>query len=247
VAIQEDIRLPVTGDREIAAHLALPDAGAGSAPGVLVLHEILGLNDDIRRIAGRFASEGYVALAPDIFDGLGPTPICVVRTVAAITRGEGPVVDDMLAARAWLAERPEVDGRRIGVAGFCMGGGFALLLGSLGDFQAAAPYYGKVAARAESYHDICPVVAGYGGRDVVFAKQARLLEEHLTALGVPHEVKTYESAGHSYMSVHARWMMALAPFTPLRAHYDEEAAEDSWSRMLAFFRTHMNAAAAPEA
>ena len=88
---QDDITLPVTGGRHIRAHLARPAAGQSPVPGVLVLHEILGLNDDIRRIAGRFASEGYAALAPDIFDGLGPMPICVVRTVAAISRGQGSV------------------------------------------------------------------------------------------------------------------------------------------------------------
>ena len=242
---QEDIALPVTGGRHIRAHLARPAPGRSPVPGVLVLHEILGLNHDIRRIARRFASEGYAALAPDIFDGLGPMPLCVVRTVAAISRGQGPVVDDMLAARDWLSEQPEVDGERIGVAGFCMGGGFALLLGSLADFKVAAPYYGEVAERADRYRDICPVVAGYGGRDKLFAKKGRLLEAHLEALGVPHDVKIYDEAGHSYMSRHPKWMMALAPFTPLRARYDEAAAEDSWRRMLAFFGAHLLANARP--
>jgi carboxymethylenebutenolidase len=240
---REDIALPVTGGRHIRAHLARPAAGQSSVPGVLVLHEILGLNDDIRRIAGRFASEGYAALAPDIFDGRGPVPFCVVRTVAGIARGQGPVVDDMLAARDWLSEQPEVDGERIGVAGFCMGGGFALLLGSLANFKAAAPYYGEVAERVDRYRDICPVVAGYGGRDKLFAKKGRLLKTHLEALGVPHDVKIYDEAGHSYMSRHPKWMMALAPLTPLKARYDEAAAEDSWRRMLAFFRTHLGATA----
>ena len=244
VVQQEDITLTVSGGRHIRAHLARPTGGPGPFPAVLVLHEILGLNDDIRRIAGRFASEGYAALAPDIFDGLGPMPVCVVRTVAAISRGQGPIVDDMLAARDWLSAQPEVDGERIGVAGFCMGGGFALLLGSLANFKVAAPYYGEVAEQAERYRDICPVVAGYGGRDMVFARKGRLLKKHLEALGVPHDVKIYDEAGHSYMSRHSRWMMALAPFTPLRARYDEAAAEDSWSRMLAFFRAHL--AASPD-
>lgn len=86
---REDIALPVVGGRPIRAHMARPATGQSSVPGVLVLHEILGLNDDTRRIAGRFASEGYAALAPDIFDGLGPMPVCVVRTIAAILRGSG--------------------------------------------------------------------------------------------------------------------------------------------------------------
>ncbi len=236
---QRDISLPVTGGRSMGAYLAQPESGPGPYPAVLVLHEILGLNDDIRRIASIFASEGYVALAPDVFDGLGPMPICVVRAVGDIAKGQGPVVDDMLAARDWLAALPEVDGSRIGVAGFCMGGGFALLLGSLGDFKAAAPYYGDVAPRASRYRKICPVVAGYGAKDMVFARKAAVLKTHLEQLGVPHDIKVYDDAGHSYMSKHPKWMMALAPLTPLKAHYNESAAEDSWRRMLAFFETHL--------
>ena len=235
---QEDITLPVANGRSIHAHLARPEAAFPAHPAVLILHEILGLNDDIRRIAGIFASEGYVALAPDIFDGLGPMPVCIVRTVANITKGEGPVVNDMLAARDWLAALPEVNGSQIGVAGFCMGGGFALLLGSLGDFKAAAPYYGDVAPRASRYRNICPVVAGYGAKDKVFGKKAAVLKAHLEELGVTHDIKVYDDAGHSYMSKHPRWMMALAPLTPMKAGYDAGAAEDSWRRMLAFFDTH---------
>ena len=238
---QQDLSLPVTCGRRIKAHLARPGDDSPRTPGVLVLHEILGLNADIRCIAGRFAEEGYVALAPDIFDGLGPMPICIVRTIVNVVRGEGLVVEDMLAARDWLADQDGVDGQRIGVAGFCMGGGFALLLASLGDFKVAAPYYGDVAKQGERYRDICPVVAGYGGRDLVFAKRAERLRSHLGKLGVPHDVKVYEGAGHSYMSKHAKWMMALAPLTPIRACYDEVAAEDSWRRMLAFFHTHLGA------
>jgi carboxymethylenebutenolidase len=166
-------------------------------------------------------------------------PVCIVRTIRNVVRGEGPIIDDMLGLRDWLAARPDVDPERIAVAGFCMGGGFALLLGSLGEFKAAAPYYGDVAPKARRYRDICPVVAGYGGRDLAFAKKAPLLEEHLRELGVPHDVKIYPDAGHSYMSQHSSWLMAIAPFTPLRARYDEEAAEDSWRRMLGFFREHL--------
>jgi carboxymethylenebutenolidase len=236
---QEDIALPVVGGRLINAHLARPEAADRSLPGVLILHEILGLNDDIRRIAGRFAGEGYLALAPDIFDGHGPKPFCIVRAIADITRGQGPVVADMLAARDWLVDQAGADSRRVGVVGFCMGGGFALLLGSLGDFQVAGAYYGDVAEGAERYRDICPVVGGYGGRDLLFAEKGRRLKAHLESLQVPHDIEIYEGAGHSYMSQHAKWMMALAPFTPLRARYDEAAAEDSWRRMLAFFRLHL--------
>jgi carboxymethylenebutenolidase len=235
--VSADITIPVAGGRTIGAHLALP--AADPAPAVLVLHELLGLNDDIRRITGRFAAAGYVALAPDIFEGRGPRPVCMVRTMAQIRRGHGPAVEDMLAARDWLAARDDVDGDRIGVAGFCMGGGFALLLGAVGEFKAAAPFYGDVRDDTETYRNICPVVGGWGGKDRVFARKGALLERHLTKLGVEHDVKIYPDAGHSFMSQHPPWMMALAPLSPLYARYDEPAATDSWTRVLDFFSTHI--------
>ncbi len=74
---------------------------------------------------------------------------------------------------------------------------------------------------------------------MVFARKAAVLKSHLEELGVPHDIKVSNDAGHSYMSKHPKWMMALAPLTPLKAHYNEAAAEDSWRRMLAFFETHL--------
>jgi len=126
---QDEINLPY-GETGIPASLALPESGDGPWPAVVVIHEITGLNDDIRRIARRFADSGYVALAPNLFAGLGPTPICIVRTVAAYRRGGGRALEIIDAAKDFLAHRSDVDGSRIGVAGFCMGGGFALLMGT---------------------------------------------------------------------------------------------------------------------
>ena len=85
-----------------------------------MLHEILGLNGDIRAIAERFASAGYAALAPDLYAGTGIRPLCIVRTLRSLGRGEGPALDAIETARRWLAARPEVDGARMGVVGFCM-------------------------------------------------------------------------------------------------------------------------------
>lgn len=232
-----DISITVAAGRTIRAHLALP--AAEPAPAVLVLHEMFGLNDDIRRIAGKFAAAGYVALAPDIFEGRGPKPICMVRTMTQIRRGHGPAVEDMLAARDYLAGRDDVDGDRIGVAGFCMGGGFALLLGAVGDFKAAAPFYGDVRDDANTYRNICPVVGSWGGKDRVFAKKAGVLQRHLETLGVDHDVKLYPDAGHSFMSQHPPWLMALAPMSPLYARYDDAAATDAWGRVLEFFTEHI--------
>jgi carboxymethylenebutenolidase len=244
MAAGSDVQVPRLAGEPFRAHLALPD-GPGPHPGVVVIHEAFGLNTDIRRIAQRFADSGYAAIAPDLYDRSGARPICIAKTFMTLRDGRGPAFDDIEAARTYLAGRPEVDGTRLGITGFCLGGGFALLSAVRGPYRASAPYYGEVPKRAAELEGICPVVAGFGGRDAQFAPKGRLLERHLTTLGVPHDVKIYPDAGHSYMSPHEpTLLLRLARALPIHAEYSEAAAEDSWRRMLAFFREHLGAPSA---
>src|SRR3989475_8866904 len=172
MAAARDLSFPAANGRPMRAAFALPAPG-GKRPGMIVVHEIFGLNDDIRRMTGRFADLGYVALAPDLYDAGGPRMLCIVRTMLALRRRDGPAFADLEAARAWLAARPEVDASRTGVAGFCMGGGFALLYAVRAPLGAAAVFYGDVPKAADERRGGCPVVAGFGGRDRFFAPQAR--------------------------------------------------------------------------
>jgi carboxymethylenebutenolidase len=221
------------------AHLALP-AGSGARPGVVVLHETFGLNADIRRLANRFADSGYAALAPDLFDRPGVRAICIAKTMLSLRTRTGPVFTDIDLAREFLAARPEVIGERIAIAGFCLGGGFALIAALQGPYRAAAPYYGEVPKDIKQLEGICPVVAGYGGEDRLFAPHGRRLARHLDALGVEHDVKVYADAGHSFMSQHEQtFFVRLAARGPMRVGYDETASEDSWRRMLTFFERHV--------
>jgi len=233
-----DVTFPSSTGRPMRAALALP-AATGPRPAVLVIHEIFGLNDDIRRIAGRVADLGWVALAPDLFDTGGSRPLCVLRTFLTLRRREGPAFADLDAARSWLATRPEVDPARTGVAGFCLGGGFALLHAMRAPVAAAGVFYGEVPKRADELRGVCPVIAGYGGRDRVFAPQGRRLETLLAELGVPHDVRIYPDAGHSFMSHHTGVMAALGAWGPLAAGHDPEAEADSWMRIERFFRAHL--------
>jgi carboxymethylenebutenolidase len=138
------------------------------------------------------------------------------------------------------AARPEVVGERIAIAGFCLGGGFALIAALQGPYKAAAPYYGEVAKDLKHLEGICPVVGGYGGRDRIFASHGERLERHLTTLGVEHDVKVYPDAGHSFMSQHDQTLLVrLAARGPMKVGYDANAAEDSWRRMLTFFERHL--------
>jgi carboxymethylenebutenolidase len=234
------IDVPTPDGASLRAELFLPD-GEGPHPGVVVLHESFGLNDDIRRIAARFAQAGYAALAPDLYSH-GTRIVCLSRVLLdMLSGGVAREIADIHAVREALAVRPEVDRERIAVAGFCQGGGFALVAGATPGFSAAAVNYGVVPARRSELDGLCPVVASYGAKDrVVGRKMAERLERHLSVLGVPHDVKTYDDAGHSFFSHVDGWQGWLARVpTPMAVGYDEQAAEDGWRRMLGFFDQHV--------
>jgi carboxymethylenebutenolidase len=240
----ERLEVPTPDGASLDAEL-FGAAGEGPHPGVVVLHESFGLNDDIRRIAGRFAEAGYVALAPDLYSH-GRRLVCLSRVmVDMLSGGVARETADIHATREALAKRPEVDSQRIAVAGFCQGGGFALVAGAQPGFSAAAVNYGAVPSDRSQLDGLCPVVASYGGKDrVVGQRMAERLEGHLGALGVPHDVKTYDRAGHSFFSQVDGWQGWLARMpSPMAVGYDEQAAEDGWRRMLGFFEEHVRGAA----
>jgi carboxymethylenebutenolidase len=234
----DDVRIPLPSGGSLDAALALP-ARAERLPGLIVIHEAWGLNDDMRRISARFADNGYVAVAPDLYSD-GNRALCLSRTLVDGMLNEGKrTMPTLEAVRAWLADRPEVDAERIGVIGFCMGGGFALMFGARGSVGVASVNYGAVPKNRAHLTGVCPVVASYGADDKQFAKQGRRLEAHLTGLGVPHDVKIYDGVGHSFWSRDAApsWLEKIPG--PMKMGYGEEQAEDAWARTLAFFEAHL--------
>jgi carboxymethylenebutenolidase len=236
-----ELDLPLSGGRSLHVALAEPDPGASNGAGVLVVHEALGLTDDMRRIAARFADHGYTALAPD-FLGAGWKPLCIARFMQGIGRvGTGRPYRELAAAQQWLGQRAGVDAARIGVMGLCMGGGFALLYAARGGqpVKVVAPFYAAVPRDDAVLADLCPTVASYGDRDFAFRGGAARLEEALERLGIEHDVKTYPGAGHGFLSKHGPWLTRIERVSPMGGGYDETAAEDAWARMLTFFGTHL--------
>jgi carboxymethylenebutenolidase len=240
MATIEEIQFPADAGRATRGLLVQPSVQGGPWPGLLVLHEMVGFRDaGIREIARRFADEGHVALIPNLYDRPGPAPLCILRMMRSLRRGKGQGFRDLEAARRWLSDIPEVDPSRFGVAGFCLGGGFALLYAVRAPVDAAAVFYGDVPDTAEELEGICPVVASYGDRDLVFRAKGRRLERHLQEIGVPHDVKIYPGAGHAFMDRPQgllAWALRVSPF---RVAHDEHASDDSWRRTLAFFREHL--------
>jgi carboxymethylenebutenolidase len=222
-----------TGD--LAGWFAAP-AGVGSWPGVVVVHEAFGLNDDIRRITDRFASAGYGAVAPDLFSWAA-TPRCLVSTFRDLVRRSGPAHDRIDATRAWLTAQNGC-GAPVGIVGFCMGGGFALVAAPRGGYAAAAVNYGLVPKRAEAVlAGACPIVGSYGAKDYSLRGHAGRLKAALVANRVEHDLKEYPDVSHSFLNHHPGWMATVDKVTGFG--YDEAAAQDAWGRILAFFHRHL--------
>jgi carboxymethylenebutenolidase len=233
-----DLTYPAASRDELNAYLARP-RGAGPWPGVVVIMDALGLSDDIRMAADRLAAAGYLAIAPDLYSGRGLR--CVVATIKASRSGSGEAYDDIEAARSWLAAREDCTGR-IGVIGFCMGGGFALLSAPRYEFAVASVNYGEVPADAtQRLAGTCPIVASYGKRDRTLPGRAQRLESALTELGVEHDVKEYPEAGHSFMNrINAGPLgNPVLHFTGFAYHHP--SAEDAWRRVFDFFAQHLTA------
>jgi carboxymethylenebutenolidase len=229
-----DFEIAAGGGRRLNAVVARPDVG-GKHPGVVVIHEVFGDQPEMRAVCQRFADRGYVAVMPDLFAGRGPHPICVARTMIDASRGR--VNEDIDAARAWLVAQEDVDGERIGVIGFCMGGGFALAYvgGSPPGVRAAAVNYGPVPRSSSRLRGACPVIASYGAKDKMIGRaHAERLRGHLQALGVEHDVAVYDEAGHCFMT-EGRHPIGRLVYLPMRLGYVHDAAVDAWQRIFAFF------------
>ncbi len=232
-----DISIPV-GDRAVPGYLAVPgaDSGRQSWPGVVVIHEAFGLNDDIRAKAGELAAHGYLALAPDLFEGRAWLR-CVRAAFSQLKAGSGPAFGILDEARALLAGRPDCTGR-VGVIGFCMGGGFALLCAPREGFDVAAINYGEVPADAESaLAGSCPVVGSFGGKDLMGTKGPDRLRRALTVLDVKHDVEIYPGSGHRFLTRSSGAGAVAARIT--RMSYHEADAADAWRRIYAFFEAEL--------
>jgi carboxymethylenebutenolidase len=213
-------------DSSDGGYLAVPD-GDGPHPGVVVVHEAFGLNDNIRDICRRFAQEGYAALGVDLFEGRNRA-VCMARMFVGGLAGnlDHYGVPALKSALGALADHPDVDRERIGAVGFCLGGSIVLTWAcSDGRLSAIAPFYGMAPRPREAIRRLCPVVGSWPGRDIT-TRAAGTLETELTAAGTPHDLKVYPGAKHAFF--HDQWR-----------NYDESAAADSWRRVLAFFDEHV--------
>jgi carboxymethylenebutenolidase len=230
-----DLTIPDASGEPLRAYLARPAVGDGPWPGVVVIHDAFGLTVVAREHADRLAAAAYLALVPDLYTR-GGLARCIRSTFAALMSGTGVAYDDLDAARRWLTVQTTCTSR-IGVIGFCMGGGFALMTAQRG-YAVAAPNYGRLPEDVSALDGACPIVASYGAKDRPLAGAARRLAAALEQRRIAYDVKEYPDAGHGFLDRYN-----VGPFTPLLKvaglGYDHRSAEDAWGRILRFFNQHL--------
>ena len=217
----------------IDALLDVPD-GQGPWPGVVVIHDAVGYGPNKQSINSHIAAAGYVALTPNMF-ARGGWARCVTRVMRELLTKRGRALDDVLAARDHLLSLPECTGR-VGIAGFCMGGGFALIMSPKG-FGASAPFYGTPLPRqlSETLDGACPIVASFGARDPMGIGAPKKLQRVLDQKGIANDIRVYPGAGHSFADkLPAQPLLRITGFG-----YNQAATEDAWARVFAFFGEHL--------
>ena len=204
--------------------------GTGPYPAVIVLHENRGLNDHIRDVARRLASQGHVALAVDMLSRQGGTgSMADPEAARAAFRNvsDDDVVRDLDSAYNYLQSHAMVQQNQTGVIGFCWGGQRSFLYATANpNLKAAVVFYGNTPEEAALANIQAPVLANYGETDQRITSRVPETEAAMRRLGKSFDFKIYPGAGHAF-------------FNDTSDRYDESAAEDAWNRTLAFFKNNL--------
>lgn len=240
--MRENTYMPLPDGQSLTAVIARPEQPMpeGGWPAVVVLHEVVGFAPEMLDVADRFAVRGWVAVAPDLYSH-GNRIARLARAIHELATGTpGQINADIDATRAWLGARDDVDGHRLGVIGFSMGGELALAYAATAPAgpRAVSVNYGRVPNDQQALRAACPIVGSYGRRDLATRSHGVRLEQHLSALGIDHDVEIHPGAGHSFMTDGHHPILKLVLF-PLRIGHAQPAADNAWERTFAFFDQHI--------
>ncbi|MDX2099027.1 MAG: dienelactone hydrolase family protein [Leptolyngbyaceae cyanobacterium bins.59] len=229
---------------QIAAYLAHPQ-GEGPFPAIVVLQEIFGVNAHIREVTERFAREGYVAIAPALYQRLAPgfetgytaEDVQTGRKYKEQTQAT-ELLRDIQATIAFLKELPIVKAEKVGCIGFCFGGHVAYLAATLPEVQATASFYGAgivtmtpgggapTLARTSEIQGT--LYAFFGMQDAsIPLEQVNQIEAELQKHQIPHRVLRYSDADHGFFCDH-------------RGSYNADAAVDAWEVVKQLFRKELS-------
>jgi carboxymethylenebutenolidase len=204
----------------------------GARRGVVVIHEVFGRQPEIDRAVERVAGAGYAVVAPDLFRR--GRFACLRDVFRAMKTGDGISVRQGRNARAWLCEQARIEPSRVGIMGFCFGGGYALAAGA--GWGAVSANYGRIPSE-KALQGIGPVVACYPSRDVTHRGEADKLRKRLAAVGQNDAEVHMFDAGHSFLTDgKARLPHRI---TPMGFGEYPAAREEAWSRIFAFLDRHL--------
>jgi carboxymethylenebutenolidase len=231
-----DITFPGAEGDEITAYQAMPSSGDGPSPVVLICHENRGLTPHIQDVARRWAAQGYIAAALDLLSREGGTAsIADPAEIPALLSDESKLqrhVDDFKAAAAYYGTQENADASRLGMTGFCFGGGITWRAATqMPELKGAAPYYGPPPPLEDVPNIRAAVLGVYSDDPDDFANEG--LEELIAALeeaGVTFEIEIYPDTQHAFHNdTGARW--------------NEEQALAAWNDTVAWFETYVKTAA----
>lgn len=224
----EEVTYATVGGKPVRGYLARPKDAKGALPGLLVVHEWWGLNDNIRAMTRRLAGEGYQALAVDLMGGaVAETPDAAMKQMEAVSKNRAAAEDNLRDAYAFLEKN---GAGKIGVIGWCFGGGWSLNTAMLlpDKIDAVVIYYGHVTAEKEKLAPIqSPILGLFGGKDKgIPVDSVRAFEKALKELNKNAVIHIYEGADHAFANASG-------------GNYNAEAAKDAWQKTTAFFGKHL--------
>lgn len=213
--------------KPVRGYMARPAAGGRNAPAILVVHEWWGLNDNIRSIVDRYAGEGYIALAVDLFGRVATTPDTAMVLYQTAMKNVPAGERNLAVAIAYVKSQGAT---RIGSVGYCFGGHWSLRTGLVGgnEISAVVMYYGAPITDAAQLSRLrAPLLGLFGGLDRgIPVDSVRAMEQALKGLGRPVTINVYADANHGFSN-------------PSGQAYNAVAATDAWEKSLAFFRTNL--------
>ncbi|HWM94403.1 MAG TPA: dienelactone hydrolase family protein [Thermoanaerobaculia bacterium] len=225
----EEVVYAEVGGKPVRGYLAKPKAAKGPLPALIVIQEWWGLNENIRQMANRLAGEGYTALAVDLYEGqVAADSDKAMQLMRAAMERRPQLEDNIRQAYNYLETKQKAP--KVGVIGWCFGGGWSLHTAMLlpDKIDAAVIYYGRVETDKAKLSKLdTPILGLFGAKDQgIPVAGVREFEKALKELGKPAEIHVYENADHAFAN-------------PSGQNYQADAAKDSWQRTTAFFAKHL--------
>lgn len=225
----EDVVYATVDGTDITGYLAQPDNTEGPLPGLIVIHEWWGLNDNIRMMTRRLADQGYKALAVDLYKGeTGETPDQAGTLARQARENPDQAISNLEQAYTYLTEQQNVT--KVGTIGWCFGGGWSLqaALDMPRDIDATVIYYGELVTDTNKLSLLgMPILGFFGAEDNgIPPDQVHAFEDALNEAGVANSIHIYEGAGHAFAN-------------PSGEQYRQEAADDAWQKTIAFFEENL--------